>query len=1680
MIHKSIFLKKLLFIAFALLVIVGQASAQSVSLRHVPGAGGSEGIVSGQGTQIVVEVSQTGITQSVNGIQIAFDFDQSLLSLAAPPGWLLSGGNTVSLLSLTAIPVPASASFTFTTKVDVTGREFSIGISSITLDAVTLTPSATVSFNSVQSRFSLSLDVDGSAGDQSVTSANVSTDEMVAIEIFGQDIRNANGLSVRFEYDAGQVTYDGFAAGDVLPNAQALPAQGTGFVEIGIASLGGQATANSGLVGTVRFRTTGGFSGTVIRLVRAELGRGGQIGSMTLDVRVELKLQVLTPDFNRDGRVNFADFLAFAGQYGARQGDGRYEAKYDLDSDGAIGFGDFLIFSSSYGKEVSTPPPGGGGGGGSPDLIVESPSVNDNTLTAGQSFTLSATVRNQGDGQSPATTLRYYRSSNATISATDTEVGTDAVDGLADSGTSAESISLTAPSSAGTYYYGACVASVSGESNTNNNCSPAVQVTVSSGSATPVDIPDANLRAVIADSLGKARGASITRAEIATLTRLAAPNSNIRDLTGLEYATGLTWLDLGLENMSGQGVNSNNISDLSPLSGLTNLTVLELSFNSISDMSALSNLTNLRALGLSFNSISDASALSGLINLQWLSLFDNDLTGSIPSELGNLTSLTVLNLGSNDLTGSIPSELGNLTNLRELSLSGNQLSGSIPSELGNLANLERLFLHNNAGLSGPLPGSFTGLSNLGYLRIDGTGLCAPTDAAFRTWLQGIANKQGVVNCGSGPVSGGGGTDTTAPTVTNVSITSRPASGDTYRAGEYIQIRVTFSENVNVTGTPALSLFVGSNTRRADYVSGSGSSALIFRYTVHSSDRDDNGISIQSNGLSLFQGSTIKDAAGNNARLGHSPQADVSGHKVDVSGGGSPDLIVESLSVDDNTLTTGQSFTLNATVRNQGNGQSATTTLRYYRSSDATISTTDTEVGTDAVDGLAASGTSDESISLNAPSSAGTYYYGACVESVSGESDTNNNCSTAVTVTVNAASSPDRDALVALYNATDGPNWKNKNNWLSDRLIGEWYGVTTDANGRVTVLDLRDNGLTGSIPAELGSLSNLQGLWLENNGLTGSIPAELGSLSNLQRLWLKNNGLTGSIPAELGNLSNLQGLYLSGNRLTGSIPSELGSLSNLVELNLYNNGLTGSIPAELGNLTNLKQLHLDSNGLTGRIPAELGNLTNLTRLYLSDNQLSGSIPAELGSLSNLQYLSLGVNQLSGSIPSELGSLSNLRELLLDTNQLSGSIPSELGSLSNLQILWLARNQLSGSIPSELGSLSNLQGLFLLDNQLSGSIPAELGSLSNLIRLLLFDNAGLSGPLPGSFTGLGALDYLYMDGTGLCTPTDAAFQRWLQGIAFKRGVANCGGDGGSTLVTIPDANLRAVIADSLGKASGAPITRAEMATLTQLDARRANISDLTGLEYATSLEVLDLGINSLSDVSALAGLTSLRGLGLGANSLSDVSALAGLTSLEVLDLSGNSLSNVSALAGLTSLRGLGLGANSLSDVSALAGLTSLEVLDLSGNSLSNVSVLSNLTNLIGLSLSRNSLSDVSALSNLTNLRSLFLSNTGLSDVSALSGLTNLTTLWLPGNRISDIAPLVTNTGLGRGDEVDVRNNPLSGASRNTHIPALQSRGVAVYFGASKPATEEEERGMISGYWEARILGHSPTGGSRALAP
>ena len=196
----------------------------------------------------------------------------------------------------------------------------------------------------------------------------------------------------------------------------------------------------------------------------------------------------------------------------------------------------------------------------------------------------------------------------------------------------------------------------------------------------------------------------------------------------------------------------------------------------------------------------------------------------------------------------------------------------------------------------------------------------------------------------------------------------------------------------------------------------------------------------------------------------------------------------------------------------------------------------------------------------------------------------------------------------------------------------------------------------------------------------------------------------------------------------------------------------------------------------------------------------------------------------------------------------------------------------------------------------------------------------------------------------------------------------------------------------------------------------------------------------------------------NSVSDLSPLAGLIHLESLDLWKNSVSDISALAGLTNLTHLGLVGNDISDISAVVGLINLESLSLDGNNITDISAVAGLMNLTRLGLGNNTITAISTLAELTNLTMLRLGNNYISDISPMVGLTKLTELQLDRNNISDLSPLIANTGLGSGDTVEVRGNPLSSVSISTHIPALQSRGITVEFDDRAPPPPIDANGMV----------------------
>ncbi len=658
------------------------------------------------------------------------------------------------------------------------------------------------SLSTQTSSFSLSLDLNSSEGDQAISSLDVLPNRTVPIQIFATDIASASDLSLRFEFDPSQATYEGFKRSHIVSGTSALT--GNDVANIGITLSAN--SPGSGLIGTIRFRTTEAFSGTDIGLVRARLVRDGQTETVSMDLSATLRLaQLPSPDFDRSSTVGIPDFLLFIDVFGSKEGQDTYEAKYDLNGDGEIGIPDFLLFMDNFGKVVNRPPvftleppvtlslnentaPGQAigepivatDGDGDPltyrlsGADADSFAIDESTgqiqakgtYNFEQKDMYSVTV-DVSDGEGGETRLAVAItitdidepplqpappsvSAIASTSLTvvweepvntgpeitdydvqyrqaDSDVFTDAnydgterrvrLTGLFS--TTSYAIQVRATNEEGVSEWsessewktselkvipgGSGSGSDSGSRGSDVTTPPPVNdptppISRQQQQISGVNIPDPNLRTAIESSLEKTAGAPITEEEMSTLTTLQATGVSIGDLTGLEFATGLT--DLVLYN--------NSIDDISSLSELTALERLQLDNNSVSDISSLSELTNLEWLELDNNSVSDISSLSELTALERLQLYNNSISDI--SSLSELTNLETLQLENNSV--SAISSLSELTNLKRLFLSGNSISDI--SSLSNLTRLEKLTLDNNSisDIS-----SLSGLTNLEWLHL---------------------------------------------------------------------------------------------------------------------------------------------------------------------------------------------------------------------------------------------------------------------------------------------------------------------------------------------------------------------------------------------------------------------------------------------------------------------------------------------------------------------------------------------------------------------------------------------------------------------------------------------------------------------------------------------------------------------------------------------------------------------------------------------------------------------------------------------------------------------------------------------------------------------------------------------------------------------------------------------------
>lgn len=258
---------------------------------------------------------------------------------------------------------------------------------------------------------------------------------------------------------------------------------------------------------------------------------------------------------------------------------------------------------------------------------------------------------------------------------------------------------------------------------------------------------------------------------------------------------------------------------------------------------------------------------------------------------------------------------------------------------------------------------------------------------------------------------------------------------------------------------------------------------------------------------------------------------------------------------------------------------------------------------------------------------------------------------------------ERDALVSIYNALGGPNWIHKENWCSDRPVGEWYGVATDEEGYVSSLDFSDNNLSGTLPEELGSFKRLRVLVIEDNSedkrIKGSLPDALANCVHLAGLVFSGIDMSSALPEWIENLKELQTLSFVDCNLIGSLPKLSSEVISDISLN--NNHLTGPIPVGYGELEDLCILNLSNNELSGEVTADFSGCSHLIDFKLCGNQLTGSLPKI--PVESTEILYLYDNYFTGPIPEDYARIldhpdSDNTHIRIHTNNLSGPLPDAI--------------------------------------------------------------------------------------------------------------------------------------------------------------------------------------------------------------------------------------------------------------------------------------------------------------------------------------------------------------------------------------------------------------------------------------
>ena len=997
-----------------------------------------------------------------------------------------------------------------------------------------------------------------------------------------------------------------------------------------------------------------------------------------------------------------------------------------------------------------------------PDLLVESVSLDKNTVTPGETFRLNAVVKNQGDADARTVPIRYYQSTDDTISETDTQLRTGTLAVITADGMRELSVALTAPNTPGTYYYGVGVENVADESDTANNYSIGVAISVEnrapisvgtlpprtlSENDTPVAVdvaqhftdPDNTALTYTAASdnpavvMAEMRGSEMTITPVGTGNAIVTVTASDGELTATQTLT-VSVVAAPTENEAPLPIGVIPAQSLT-VDGTSSTVDISAYFSDANGDTLTyavwpddKNVVRLRREGTLLTITPKAAGRAtvtvrardpdGLQALQPISVFVSTTevpVTELPAETwmpdANLRTAvrTALGLGPNDALTQ--QALQSLTSLRYLGpdLSDNQKITDLTG-LEHALNLEHLDLYMH------LISDLRPLERLTKLR--------------SLWLAGnkISNIRPLTNLPLEELDlGGNPIADFAPLAELTSLTRLDFWG-------------------NGLGNSNLSIITGlTQLTQLDLRNNQISDVTTLTKLVNLKKLQLKGNPISDTAPLLTLTSQNPDLDIDIEISDEPPSEPDTEIEVEV-----PDLIVESIRANKTAVDLGDVFRLDAVIKNQGKAPSGAATVRFYRSQDAAITAEDTQVRTADLPSVAVDATRNKWVRLTAPKTAGVYYYGVCIGDVANEGNTENNCSTAVKITVGTVTvePPTVEPPVVETPATTDPEaegslakqvFEKHSNILQRQdvkaVLPDVFTVLKEPdtqallNPHTIELVIADPDLLKKMvptisdkfitlmktDAEIKTLlSDAQVQTLLQTPTTIDELARLLGVSiapppTANEHWMPDANLRAAVRKALG-LKPSETLTPQAmrklTRLSADLPQDpavkdkiknitgLEHATQLTWLSLHHNQVSDISP--VAKLTKLTTLCLNYNQISNINPVK--DLTNLWQLCLIGNQIGDINPVK--DLTNLTRLVVSQNKKISDIKILKG-LTKLVDLALSENQISDI--TALENLTNLKTLWLHRNRIRDITPLE--GLTNLTLLFLDNNQISDVTPLE---------------------------------------------------------------------------------------------------------------------------------------------------------------------------------------------------------------------------------------------------------------------------------------------------------------------------------------------------------------------------------------